>query len=379
MLIEADKNFLTLEREQRAQFRAQAHAQSQPEMEEDEIKDEIEDEENEEDEIEEIAVSEPVLNHLPLERNVEETSSIVITPQQKQEQALELLKSAFEQIKLALSLLNDQKLKEEIETMTQTLAPVAEESVVSNAKETFASKLKKPVVAIKATEPVAPKAKKPVVVEVAPEPVVEVAPEPVAIKASETVAIKATEPVAIKATEPVVIKATEPVAIKATEPVAIKATEPVAIKATEPVAIKASVFSAQKTKKPTVKVAAEPVSSVAVESLKDNEDFQVVLPKKSKNKSADAPIAEKKDDFPSLGSSSSPVQKKGFWSSGKSSLEIAKTVAQKPSPPPIRSSALLRIISAGSGSIGPIDDEEEDDYDDEFSFRKVGDENDYWQ
>ena len=351
MLSPADNEFLIREREQKALFRAQAQAQSdisetlsEPEMEEDE------DEDEDEIEIEEIEVSEPVLNHLPLERDVEETSPIVVTPQQNQEQALELLKSAFEQIKLALSLLNDQKLKEEVETVTKTLAPVAEESTVTNEKETFASKLKKPVVAIKATEPVAPKVKKPVIVTVAE--------KPVAIKAPETVAPKAKKPVAIKAPEPV-----------------FPVTENL-------VAIKASGSSAQITKKPFVQVDAEPVASVPVASSKDNQEFQVVLPKKSKNKSAIVPpipavIIEQKDEFPSLGSSSSPVPKTGFWSSGKSSLEIAKTVAQKPSPPPIRSPTLLRIMKAGSGSIAQMHDEEEDDNDDdEFRHRKV---DDYWQ
>ena len=100
MLTQADKDFLTLEREQKALFRAQAQissdiseTSSQPAMEE-EIDLQIE-------------VSETILNHLPLEEIKEEISQMVVAPQQNQEQVLELLKSAFEQIKLALSLLNE--------------------------------------------------------------------------------------------------------------------------------------------------------------------------------------------------------------------------------------------------------------------------------
>jgi hypothetical protein len=127
---------------------------------------------------------------------------------------------------------------------------------------------------------------------------------------------------------------------------------------------------------------------VTVESfsknVKDDEEFKVVLPKKSKIKGAamiSAPIpvfVEEKNDFPSLGSSFSPVQKTGFWSSGKSSLEIAKSVAQIPSPPPIRSPSLLKTNKASGGSRGPID--EEDDFsDDEFMFQKNRGDDDYWQ
>jgi hypothetical protein len=148
-------------------------------------------------------------------------------------------------------------------------------------------------------------------------------------------------------------------------------------------------------KKPVAQMDEESVAPVVVESIvkkmkDEDEEFQVVMPKKSKTKAATiivAPVAtivvEKKDDFPSLGSSFSPVQispvqKTGFWSSGKNSLEIAKSIAQIPSPPPIRSPTLVKPIKTRAGSRGPVD---EDDYsDDEFKYRKNGnDDDEYWQ
>ena len=349
MLPQADKDFLTREREQKALFRAQAQitsdiseTSSQPVM--------VEDEEEEE-----IDVFDAELNYLPLEREIEEPNPIVVAPQQNQEQALKLLQSAFEQIKLALLLLNDQKLHQEIETLSQTLAPVAEEPVVIKATETFASKAKKPV---------------------AP-----VAEEPIVIKATKTFASNAKKPVAPVAEKPIVIKATDSVAPVAEKLIASKAKKPVVTTvAEEPVVIKAT--------EPVATVVQESVAKVTVESfsknVKDDEEFKVVLPKKSKSKGAammnTAPITvfvEEKNDFPSLGSSFSPVQKTGFWNSGKSSLEIAKSVAQIPSPPPSRSPSLLKTIKARGGSRGPID--EEDDFsDEEFMFQKNR-EDDYWQ
>ena len=138
--------------------------------------------------------------------------------------------------------------------------------------------------------------------------------------------------------------------------------------AEESVVPNAKETSASKAKKPVVSVAV--MSSPT--NVKDDE-FKVVMPKKSKIKGT-APITEtendKKDDFPSLGSSFSPVQKAGFWSSGKNSLEIAKSVAQIPSPPPTRSPTLPKIIKARGGSREPIDEDEDD-----------SDENgdDYWE
>jgi hypothetical protein len=396
MLTQADKDFLTLEREQKALFRAQAQissdiseTSSQPAMEEDEEEIDLQ-----------IEVSETNLNHLPLEEIQEEISQIVVAPQQNQEQVLELLKSAFEQIKLALSLLNDQKLHQQIEELSQTLAPVAKETlaqavkepIVLVAKETFASKAKKPVAPV-AKEPVAQVAKEPVaskatksvaskatksVAPVAKELVAIVAEEPVAPVAKETFAIVAEEPVASKATKSVAPVAKELVSPVAKETFAIVAEEPVAQAVEEPVTIVV--------KKPVAQAVEEPVASLAVESfskkVKDDEEFKVVLPKKSKIKNATiivtpvtAFVVQKKNDFPSLGasleSSFSPVQKTGFWNSGKSSLEIAKSIAQIPSPPPTHSPSLLNTIKARGGSRGPID-EDNDFSDEEF-------EDDYWQ
>jgi hypothetical protein len=404
MLTQADKDFLTLEREQKALFRAQAQissdiseTSSQPAMEEDEEEIDLQ-----------IEVSETNLNHLPLEEIQEEISQIVVAPQQNQEQVLELLKSAFEQIKLALSLLNDQKLHQQIEELSQTLAPVAKETLAPVAKETLAQAVKEPV-ALVAKETFASKAKKPVA-PVAKEPVAQVAKEPVASKATKSVASKATKSVAPVAKELVAIVAEEPVAPVAKETFAIVAEEPVASKATksvapvakelvspvaketfaivaeEPVASKATKSVAPVAKELVVQAVEEPVASLAVESfskkVKNDEEFQVVLPKKSKIKNATiivtpvtAFVVQKKNDFPSLGasleSSFSPVQKTGFWNSGKSSLEIAKSIAQIPSPPPTHSPSLLNTIKARGGSRGPID-EDNDFSDEEF-------EDDYWQ
>jgi hypothetical protein len=357
-MLKADYDFLALQRATRvqAQFVSDIYeTSSQPELEEDNI-----------DEIEEIPQDEICGDELGSEISVEieniqeETSPIMVTPKQKQEQSLELLKSAFEQIKLALSLLDDQNLKQQIETMSQSLAPIMEKPVVQNAKETFASKVKKPV-ASKAAEPVESNAKKPVASKAA-EPVVSKAAEPVVSKAEEPVASNAAEPVASNAKKPIASKVAEPVASNAKKSVASNAVEPVALKAAEPVSSKVTI---------------------------KQDDFQVVMPKKSKNKNAPIVVAtnvEAKEQFPSLGSSFSPVPKTGFWNSGKSSLEIAKSVAQIPSPPPTRSPSFInsnKSMRASAGSRGTIDGES-DNSDEEFKLRKHGgsdekDGDDYWQ
>ena len=328
MLSQADKDFLTLEREQKAQAQSDISDISSQSADEEEVEEEVE------------ASSAHI--YLKIEKIQEEICPIVVVPQKKPDEALKLLKNAFEQIKLALSLLNDQEtdsqpLREEVETLSQTIAPVAAEvSVVPNEKETFASKAKKPVAPV-AEESVIPNEK-------------------------ETSASKAKKPVATVAAEvSVVPNAKETFASKAKKPVATVAAE-------ESVVPNAKETSASKAKKPVVSVAV--MSSPT--NVKDDE-FKVVMPKKSKIKGT-APITEtendKKDDFPSLGSSFSPVQKAGFWSSGKNSLEIAKSVAQIPSPPPTRSPTLPKIIKARGGSREPIDEDEDD-----------SDENgdDYWE
>ena len=303
MLSQADKDFLTLEREQRAQAQSDISDISSQSADEEEVEEEVE--------------ASSAHLYLKIEKIQEEICPIVVVPQKKPDEALELLKNAFEQIKLALSLLDDQKpeskrLHQEIGVLSESVAPVAVESVAPNEKETSASKAKKPVATVAAEVSVVPNAK-------------------------ETFASKAKKPVATVAAE-------------------------------ESVVPNAKETSASKAKKPVVSVAV--MSSPT--NVKDDE-FKVVMPKKSKIKGT-APITEtendKKDDFPSLGSSFSPVQKAGFWSSGKNSLEIAKSVAQIPSPPPTRSPTLPKIIKARGGSREPIDEDEDD-----------SDENgdDYWE
>jgi len=369
MLTQADNDFLTLEREQKALFRAQAQipsdiseTSSQPAMVEDEDEEieEIHQDDGSQLEIQEIEVSEAELNHLPFEKESEimieiekiqeETSTIAVTPQQNQEQALELLKSAFEQIKLALSLLNDapkagsQNLRQELEIISKTLVPIAEEPVAQLAAE--------PVVEV-AAEPVA---------QLAAEPVIEVAKEPVVPKLPETFAAKVAKNATSKVTKVVVPKATKVVVSKKAEVVAPKAAE----------------------------VAVPKEAEVVVSKAQTEEEFKVVMPKKSKNTSAiiivpKVEVPEQNDEFPSLVRTISPVQKSGFWSSGKNSLEIAKSIAQIPSPPPTRSSPLIKTVksreSSRGGSRGAIDEENEYS-DDEFRTRKAGnyeDEDDYWQ
>jgi hypothetical protein len=385
MLTQADNDFLTLEREQKALFRAQAQipsdiseTSSQPAMVEDEDEEieEIHQDDGSQLEIQEIEVSEAELNHLPFEKESEimieiekiqeETSTIAVTPQQNQEQALELLKSAFEQIKLALSLLNDapkagsQNLRQELEIISKTLVPIAEEPVAQLAAEPVVEVAAEPVAQL-AAEPVAQLAAEPVA-QLAAEPVIEVAKEPVVPKLPETFAAKVAKNATSKVTKVVVPKATKVVVSKKAEVVAPKAAE----------------------------VAVPKEAEVVVSKAQTEEEFKVVMPKKSKNTSAiiivpKVEVPEQNDEFPSLVRTISPVQKSGFWSSGKNSLEIAKSIAQIPSPPPTRSSPLIKTVksreSSRGGSRGAIDEENEYS-DDEFRTRKAGnyeDEDDYWQ
>jgi len=120
-----------------------------------------------------------------------------------------------------------------------------------------------------------------------------------------------------------------------------------------------------------------------------NEEFKVVMPKKSKNKTSSIVVpngsnieVEKKDDFPVLGGSFSPVQKTGFWNSGKNSLEIAKSIASIPSPPPTRSPTLTKSLKGRTGSRGPIEEEDDYGYEDGYKYHKNGSDDDgdrYWQ
>ena len=416
MLSVADAKFLALQREQRAQAQISSDFS--------EILSESDFSENDDDlqlQIKEDEVFDTGLAPLQEQVQIEdEVSPIVVETQQKQALALELLKSASKQIEVALALLDDKKLHRKVETISQTLAPITEEPTSAHvAVETFASKAAKSaapkaskmiatktgtvvapkavepivakaaeVVAAKAAEPIVAKAAK-IVAAKAAEPIVAKAAEVVAAKAAEPIVAKAADVVAPKAAEPIVAKAAKIVAPKAAEPIVAKAADVVAPKAAEPIVAKAAKIVAAKAAEPIVAKAAKIVAPKAAEVVKDKQEFQVVLPKKSKNKGATIVVStevEHTDEFPSLGSSFSPVQKTGFWGSGKNSLQIAKSVAQMPSPPPTRSSPLNtsnKSMRASAGSRGPID--EESDYsDEEFRVRKHGgdddkDGHDYWQ
>lgn len=128
---------------------------------------------------------------------------------------------------------------------------------------------------------------------------------------------------------------------------------------------------------------------VEVQKEKEKEEeVKIVMPKKLKNKKTVTtllPVQEKiktkKDEFPSLGSSFAPV-KTGFWSGTvKKSLEIAKSIAHIPSPPPI--SSLKKSI--GMVRCGPSkDDLSEEEYSDtieEYHIQKryVEEDEDNWQ
>jgi hypothetical protein len=120
------------------------------------------------------------------------------------------------------------------------------------------------------------------------------------------------------------------------------------------------------------------------------EEFKIVMPKKLKNKKTVTtllPVKEitKKDEFPSLGSSFAPV-KTGFWSgTAKKSLEIAKSIAHIPSPPPISSPSPKLKKSIGMVRCGPSkDDPSEEEYSDtpeEYHIQKHcgGDDDDNWE
>jgi hypothetical protein len=261
-----------------------------------------------------------------------------------------------------------QNLRQEIEIISKTLVPIAEEPVAQLAAESVAKLAAEPVVEV-AAEPVVEVAKEPVA-QLAAEPVVPKVPETFAAKVAKTVTSKVTKVVAPKATKVVVSKTAEVVAPKAAEVVVSKTAEVVAPKAAEVVAPKAA--------------------EVVVSKAQTEEEFKVVMPKKSKNTSAiivvpKVEVPEQNDEFPSLVRTISPVQKSGFWSSGKNSLEIAKSIAKIPSPPPTRSSPLIKTVksreSSRGGSRSAIDEENEYS-DDEFRTRKTGnyeDDEDYWQ
>jgi hypothetical protein len=360
MLIPADYNFLTLQRLQKAQEKSEISSEAEleddpeiPENNDSEIEEIEEIQENTElqPEIKKVEVCETESIVVEEENIQKENSSVVDTVQTKQEIALELLKSAFEKIKLALSMLDDQKadtknLHQEIEIISKSITPIVEESVSSEVAEIVAPKAAESV-SSEVAEIVTPKAAKAI-----PRKITEV----VAPKAAKTDAPKITKTVASKAFEKNIIsKETETVIANVID-------KSVAFKETEKKA---------DAKKETI------------------EEFKVVMPKKSKNKTSSIVVpngsnieVEKTDDFPVLGGSFSPVQKTGFWNSGKNSLEIAKSIASIPSPPPTRSPTLTKSLKGRAGSRGPIEEEDDYGYEDGYKYRKNGSDDDgdrYWQ
>jgi hypothetical protein len=123
---------------------------------------------------------------------------------------------------------------------------------------------------------------------------------------------------------------------------------------------------------------------------KKEEEFKIVMPKKLKTKKTVTtllPVKEikKKDEFPSLGSSFAPV-KTGFWSGTvKKSLEIAKSIANIPSPPPISSPSPKLKKSIGMVRYGPskndLSEEEYSDTIEEYHIQKRygKDDDDNWE
>ena len=131
--------------------------------------------------------------------------------------------------------------------------------------------------------------------------------------------------------------------------------------------------------------ASDYISDVDVDvEVQKEEEFKIVMPKKLKNKKTVTtllPVQEKiktkKDEFPSLGSSFAPV-KTGFWSGTvKKSLEIAKSIAHIPSPPPKKSIGMVRC----GPSKDDLSEEEYSDTTEEYHIQKrYGEEDDdNWQ
>ena len=136
-----------------------------------------------------------------------------------------------------------------------------------------------------------------------------------------------------------------------------------------------------------VPVAAESNAPKLVNKGSD-EQFTIVISKNSKKgknpQITTLSIAKESDDFPTLGTPSSPAAI-GFWGSGKDPVEIAKQVAKKPSPPPTRSSPLITSsmkMEIGSRSRNSNHEDDDGFYDEEFSHckqRHDDDDDTYWQ
>jgi hypothetical protein len=123
------------------------------------------------------------------------------------------------------------------------------------------------------------------------------------------------------------------------------------------------------------------------EEKEEEEGFKIFMPKKSKNKKTMAaatilPVKEKmkKDEYPSLSSSFTPIKASGSWKGGdgkKTLLEISKEIAHIPSPTPTSSPSpnLRKTIRTIKKAVDGGDDSEEDIYEDqhEFQIRKRND------
>jgi hypothetical protein len=222
---------------------------------------------------------------------------------------------------------------------------------------------------------------------------------PVAAKSAASVAVKSDAqnvvkelvavPVAVKTVAQKLKDLSAPVAVKelVAAPVAVKTVAQKLKDLSAPVAVKSNA------PKDVKELVAAPVATEtdAPKVVKDSDNFTIVRSKNSKKgivpQITTMFIADKPDDFPSLGTpaSISPI---GFWGSGKNPIEIAKEVAKKPSPPPTRSPQLNTSIRemgirAGGGSFNSTTDEEEEDYltDSEIMHQKnrSSDPDSYWR
>ena len=119
----------------------------------------------------------------------------------------------------------------------------------------------------------------------------------------------------------------------------------------------------------------------------EEEGFKIFMPKKSKNKKVMVtpmilPIKEKtkKDEYPSLSSSFTPIKTTGIWRGGdgkKTLLEISKEIAHIPSPTPVSSPSpnLRKTIRTIKKAVSDGNDSEEDFFEDQndYQIRKCND------
>jgi hypothetical protein len=140
-----------------------------------------------------------------------------------------------------------------------------------------------------------------------------------------------------------------------------------------------------------VNVEVEPFDFIKKEKPKEDDEFKTVISKKkSKSKNTPAslilPILKKEDDFPSLGSSFSPIKKSGIWGEkGNKSLQIAKLIAHVPSPSPVSPSPSPsphlnksgKLCRSGGGGAAVYNTSDDDEYNDgDYTIRKSSD---YWE